>query len=472
MPRKSETETTVFLHPAGILAKVCRSHGGLRWRIWDVLVGIAAFWVGFASSPYHEARLPAFYYIVLVGGLYGVILMVTVRFCGVPRPERTQSYYEVLSASLLAIVVAYAAINVIAGLVLVRTYGRYIVAGMTATSFAGIVFPRLAVTLLLSADPWHVLAYGAGVKGRDFADRLANSRQFQIVGFLDSREEVARTKVCNSRVWGTARGTPVETLIAKGVDLIVICARESLSREEMRALLHIHTSGIPILTKASFFEYYLREISLDYTDIHWFADTPLLWGRGPRLAMKRTIDVAVSLVGLIWTSPAWVVAAAMIKLTSPGPVLYRQERVGKGGRVFTMIKFRSMKVDAEEDGAQWATKNDPRISWFGRIMRVTRWDELPQFINVLRGDMSLVGPRPERPEFVREFEETIPLYAERHILRPGLTGWAQVRYQYAASKEDTERKLQYDLYYCRRASLLFDLEILLRTIPMVMKGSR
>lgn len=465
-------ETTRLKRHAGILARCCRSHGGLRWRIWDILVGIIAFTGGFIISPYHETRLPASYYLLSVGGLYGVLLMIVARCAGVPRPERTQSFYELLSSSVLAILGAYVLLNTLVGLVLVRTYGRYIFLGITAISFAGLFFPRMLVTKLLSVEPWHILVYGAGEKGVSFIHRLTENRLFRVVGLLDSRGGMRGRDVCGLPVWGCAADVTMTDLSHHNIGLVVICARESLSRNEMRTLLGFQMCGVPILTKAGFFEYYYREISLDYADLHWFADAPLLWGRGPRLALKRILDIGAAVAGIVVTFPAWVVACIMIKLTSPGPVFFKQQRVGQGGKIFEIYKFRSMHTDAEKNGAQWATPGDPRVTRFGRVMRVTRWDELPQFINVLRGDMSIVGPRPERPEFVKEFEETIPFYAERHVLPPGLTGWAQVRYRYAASKEDTQRKLQYDLYYCRHASLMFDFEIILRTIPMVMKGSR
>ncbi|HEY6343928.1 MAG TPA: exopolysaccharide biosynthesis polyprenyl glycosylphosphotransferase [Bryobacteraceae bacterium] len=163
-------------------------------------------------------------------------------------------------------------------------------------------------------------------------------------------------------------------------------------------------------------------------------------------------------------------AAAAIKLDSPGPVIYRQRRVGAGGRCFEVYKFRSMRTNAEQDGAQWATADDPRVTRVGAFLRKYRLDELPQFINVIRGDMSFVGPRPERPEFVEELRAAIPYYDERHTVRPGITGWAQVQYEYGASVEAASRKLEYDLYYLKHMSALFDMRIILRTVRTVISG--
>ena len=170
------------------------------------------------------------------------------------------------------------------------------------------------------------------------------------------------------------------------------------------------------------------------------------------------------------TAPVMVMAGTMIALESRGPVIYRQERVGRGGRPFTVLKFRSMAQDAEKDGARWAAVNDSRITRVGRLLRRTRIDELPQLLNVIRGEMSFVGPRPERPEFVAMLTEQIPFYAVRHSVKPGLTGWAQVRYSYGATIEQSVKKLEYDLYYVKNHTLFLDLVILLETVRVVLLG--
>jgi sugar transferase (PEP-CTERM system associated) len=183
---------------------------------------------------------------------------------------------------------------------------------------------------------------------------------------------------------------------------------------------------------------------------------------------KRLTDIGAALVGLALGAPLMGLVAVAVRLTSPGSVLYRQERVGQHGRVFTVVKFRSMRKDAEAGtGAVWAATNDSRVTPIGRFLRRSRLDELPQLWNVLKGDMSLVGPRPERPEFVRQLTEQIPFYGQRHVVRPGLTGWAQVRYTYGSSVEDALEKLQYDLFYIKNLSLPLDLFIIFSTIKTV-----
>jgi exopolysaccharide biosynthesis polyprenyl glycosylphosphotransferase len=189
---------------------------------------------------------------------------------------------------------------------------------------------------------------------------------------------------------------------------------------------------------------------------------------------KRWLDIASSALSLILSLPLCLFVALAIKLDSSGPVFYRQERVGQDGKTFTMLKFRSMRNDAEENGPKWAAINDDRITRVGRFIRKYRLDEIPQMINVLKGDMSFIGPRPERPIFVDKFAREIPYYPQRHVVRPGISGWAQIRYPYGASKEDALEKLKYDLYYIRHFSIFFDISIILETGKVVLlgKGSR
>src|SRR5581483_2730098 len=188
------------------------------------------------------------------------------------------------------------------------------------------------------------------------------------------------------------------------------------------------------------------------------------------LTVRRSLNVLAAVIGFVTSFPVWIVTAVIIKLESPGPIFYKQERVGKNGRTFTIYKFRSMRQDAELSGPVWAAKEDDRTTRFGRFIRKVRIDELPQFINVIKGEMAFVGPRPERPFFVEQLNELIPFYSQRHLVEPGVTGWAQVKYEYGASVEDALQKLQYDLYYIKNASLFFDLWILLESFKIVLFG--
>jgi exopolysaccharide biosynthesis polyprenyl glycosylphosphotransferase len=223
---------------------------------------------------------------------------------------------------------------------------------------------------------------------------------------------------------------------------------------------------------STFYEQVLSEVPLSHLEPNWFLFADLKHYREAQLIMKRAIDIVGSNLGLLLTLPFWPIVALLIKLDSPGPVFYSQQRVGLNGRIFWLHKFRTMREEAEQDGHVWATQNDPRVTWIGWYLRKTRIDELPQLWNILLGHMSIVGPRPERPEFVEELGEQIRFYHERHLIKPGLTGWAQINYRYGASVEDSKRKLQLDLWYLKHMSLELDLSILLRTMGTMCLGSR
>ncbi len=266
----------------------------------------------------------------------------------------------------------------------------------------------------------------------------------------------------------------------KGVDAIVDCARGLGAREIVVAaddcddlpvtgLLRCRATGIRVSNYMDFIERQTKTVDPDALQPSW-----LIFSDGFRNSLltnlsKRCFDVVFALALLLFTLPLMAVTALLIALDSKGPVFYRQERVGLNGRQFSVIKFRSMRADAEKDGApQWAAQRDARVTRVGVLIRKLRIDELPQLLNVLRGEMSLVGPRPERPCFVTEFTRQIPFYAERHCVKPGITGWAQVNYPYGASLEDARNKLAYDLYYVKNNGLFLDLIVVFQTVRVIL----
>ncbi len=253
---------------------------------------------------------------------------------------------------------------------------------------------------------------------------------------------------------------------------VYVVQDNSLSDEELQSLMQKKMHGYSILTITQFYEQILRKIPIDLVSLK-----DLIFVSGFELTsqmllqrLKRVSDVLLALLIFLLTWPFILLFGLLHKLESPGPMLYSQNRIGKQGKVFKIYKLRSMRADAETNGALWAQENDPRITKIGKFTRLTRIDELPQLWNVLKGDMSFIGPRPERPEFNDSLAKQIPFYDLRHSVRPGLTGWAQVRYPYGASVEDAKEKLQYDLYYIKNYSLLLDLEILVKTVQVVMFG--
>ncbi len=254
---------------------------------------------------------------------------------------------------------------------------------------------------------------------------------------------------------------------------IVISPKFNPDEDGQRQLLRLRLSGIIIYSLADFYEGFLFLVPINEVDNDWFirAEGFTMLHSFASNKVKRCVDILVASILLVLTTPLLLLVAATIKLTSHGPLLFSQTRVGFEGKNFILYKFRTMTVSAEQDGAQWAVPDDPRILPVGGFLRRTRIDELPQCWNILKGDMSIIGPRPERPEFTTNLANKIPYYNLRHVIKPGLTGWAQVCYPYGASVEDALRKLQYDLYYIKNHSVIFDLNILMRTILVTLRRS-
>jgi exopolysaccharide biosynthesis polyprenyl glycosylphosphotransferase len=231
--------------------------------------------------------------------------------------------------------------------------------------------------------------------------------------------------------------------------------------------------GLEVVDAPTFLEKYFGKVLAKSIDASWLVSAHLHVCRPALVALKRAFDVAAALVGLAMTLPFWPILGLLVKLTSRGSVFYRQTRIGLFGKPFTIYKFRTMEADAEKAGRpQWAVPGDPRVTPLGRILRRTRIDEVPQFWNILKGDMSLIGPRPERPEFVADFARKMIGYQWRHLVRPGVTGWAQINYRYGSSEEDVWEKLSYDLYYVKNFSAALDGYIFLRTVGTLFRGSR
>ena len=290
----------------------------------------------------------------------------------------------------------------------------------------------------------------------------------EIVGFIDSDPARVGAPVINPGVIGTVEDIPA-IVRARAVDQVVVSLADARGKLPMDKLLEMKIDGVRFAHLATVYEKYTGKIAVENLRPSW-----LIFSDGFRKgrvqdATKRVLDVGLAALGLMLALPIMLLVAVAVRLTSRGPALYHQERVGQYGRVFVLHKFRSMLVDAEKDtGAVWAQSNDTRVTRIGGFLRRSRLDELPQLWNVLRGDMSLVGPRPERPEFVSSLTREIPYYGQRHSVRPGLTGWAQVRYAYGASVEDALEKLQHDLFYIKNRTLALDLFIVAKTVKTVL----
>jgi sugar transferase (PEP-CTERM system associated) len=322
------------------------------------------------------------------------------------------------------------------------------------------------------ASARRMLVLGTGPTGISLVRDIISHPELQlkVVGFLDEKGENIGKSLVNPGIIGAA--ADVESIVQdEKVDHVVVSLTERRGRMPVRQLLHLKFAGVHVEDAHSLFERLTGRIILAHLSPSWliFSDgfrksTLLVWA-------KRAIDVVISLAALIALWPLFAFVAATIWLESGSPVLYRQERTGLRGRPFKMLKFRSMYNNAEEDGRpRWASQDDNRVTRVGKWIRQLRLDELPQVINVLRGEMSLVGPRPERPEFVSMLEEQIPYYGLRHSVRPGITGWAQIKYQYGGNIEETKTKLEYDLFYIKHLSSTLDFAILFETAKVMITG--
>lgn len=263
------------------------------------------------------------------------------------------------------------------------------------------------------------------------------------------------------------------TVFSQSWQGIVIDPLHHSDKKEAKKLIDLRLTGTPVMTLADYYEKNWFMVPVDQIGDDWFLRSQgfSMLAEPISLRVKRLIDIALAILLLSLSSPIILLCAILIKLTSRGPIMFSQMRVGKHGEQFRIYKLRTMRTDAEATGAQWATENDPRITKVGNFLRKSRLDELPQCWNVLKGEMSFVGPRPERPEFTNELENEIPYYNLRHLVQPGISGWAQVIFPYGASKEDALKKLQYELYYIKNQSLVLDLNIMLRTILTVFQRS-
>ena len=362
--------------------------------------------------------------------------------------------------------------------------------GPVSYLFRGILLPRgfvaLQMLLVLGTFPWfraimdafmrvasaptRVAVLGAGKAGIALLEAFSKSGEYTITAIYDDDAAKIGTRIHGIPVVGDTRQILKST--RQRPDMVAVAVTHDKSPELMQTILDCRRQGIRVTDMVTPYEDIMGRLPVQHLSDSWIAFMSNFYPAQQDLQwkLKRAADVVGSIVLLVLFSVPLAIAAVLIKLTSNGPVFYRQERMGMDGRTFQILKLRTMEVDAEKSGPQWAAVNDERITTVGRYLRRLRLDEFPQLINVLRGDMSLAGPRPERPEFVHVLEKSIPHYGLRHMVKPGVTGWAQVSYPYGASIFDARMKLEYDLYYIRHMGPIFDLRILLRTVHTLLFG--
>jgi exopolysaccharide biosynthesis polyprenyl glycosylphosphotransferase len=395
---------------------------------------------------------------VVPAAVYGLAFLTAAYAAGLydwrERARSAALLFRILVVAALAAAGAFGLLT----LASLPRIGRHAITTAVALTGPFVLLPRYAVFHLLRRRPWRVLFLGRGPLAAKLEEGLHRGTPYAPV-----------------HADGTLPTTPdglAELCRVLGVDEIVLPADPPALGPVLLPALHCLPLGCRIRSEADFHEDLWSAVPVEHVGPDWMLSRGFRTSSQSAEAVKRLTDVVFALLVLVALTPFMLLALLAIALSADGPLFYRQERVGRYGRTFRIWKLRTMRVGAEAAGAQWASHRDRRRTAVGRLLRSTRIDEVPQVVNILLGEMSFVGPRPERPEFVAELERQVPYYAWRHFVRPGLTGWAQVNLPYGSSVEDARRKLEYDLFYLRHHSLLTDLLIVLRTAAAGLRGGR
>ncbi|SFF84134.1 sugar transferase, PEP-CTERM system associated/exopolysaccharide biosynthesis polyprenyl glycosylphosphotransferase [Novosphingobium sp. CF614] len=406
---------------------------------------------------------------------FAAVIVLSMVSVGVYGAESLRSMRFAAARLLVAISLGVIALAFVDFLVGGQNFWRSTLAYSMAFAIVLLILNRLLLGGFLGTSAFRrrVLVLGAGNRAQRL--RVLGERPeagFAIVGYISMSEArpVVEEAIARAAIHNLTRY--VENL---GVSEVVLALEERRNALPLKDLLRIKTAGVHVNEFSSFLERETGRVDLDTVNPSWliFSDG-FSAGRAISSAAKRLFDIAASALLLLVTAPVILLFALLVKIDSKGPAFYRQSRVGLFGQNFDVVKLRSMRTDAEVAGAQWASKDDPRITRVGKFIRKVRIDELPQAWTVLKGEMSFVGPRPERPEFVADLEEQLPYYAERHMVKPGITGWAQINYPYGASIDDSRQKLEYDLYYAKNYTPFLDFLIILQTLRVVLwsEGAR
>ena len=411
--------------------------------------------------------------------LFAAIMFVSMAAMGLYNSRQRARLAGLLSRIAASLLGGAMVVAVVAYLLPALRIERGALLLSTLASFGAIGVVRILFDLIVDEDVFkrRVLIYGAGARAASIARlrRRSDRRGFLVVGYVTAEGDQL------SMLRDHAQLVRSEDLLgycrAQRIDEIVVAMDDRRRRFPMDQLLECRLEGVEINELVTFFERETGKVRLDILNPSWMIFAEGFRQGRAQSVLERLFDVVASFALLAVAAPVMLLTAAAIKLSDGwrAPIFYRQVRVGQYGKPFELLKFRSMREDAERDGqAQWAQKNDSRITRVGSFIRTTRIDELPQILNVLRGEMSFVGPRPERPAFVEQLNETIPYYRERHSIKPGITGWAQLCYPYGSSEQDAVEKLQYDLYYVKNHSLIFYIAILVQTVEVIVwgKGAR
>lgn len=405
--------------------------------------------------------------------VFAFALTVSAFVFGLYERDTMRSRLRIVTRMLLAVGVATVVAYTIIHVVMYATISRRMAALVMTTSFASGTLFRMIASFAMDQARRGLLVVGS----RELFESFRRAREdgtlseYELVGLATIDQYGVATPTDDTiKTLGNVRDV-IPWVPELGVTDIVVGRAAARHADISQWLLPALRQGCRVTNEAIFFEKATGQILVDEITPEWFLFADLKVHCDRHATMQRGFDLFVATLGLLVTLPLWPLVAIAIKLCDGGPVFYSQERVGQNGRVFRLLKFRTMRTDAECGKSVWATPNDPRVTAVGRILRRTRLDEFPQLFNVLLGQMSIVGPRPERPDIVADLDQEIPWYAERHLVKPGVTGWAQISFRYGSSIEDARRKLQYDLYYLKHMSFELNLIIVLRTIGTLMRGA-
>ena len=429
----------------------------MGWFLLDCAIAFFAMTFGFAITP-HVVILDQELSSLFVSASFALLVGLISHIAGLHDPRYPRDSLNSLFRVMAVVVLATMLLLVEVGIIYYAQIGRYIV-GSAVLVCTTLMFGLRRVIGHYSRNFGQTICFLGDdafcYRATQFVDE--HKKKYCLVSYTDDPPDSSSDDLFD------------EWCIDNEVDEVIFDASLPVNDER---LLECLDEGIKVSTYSDFVEENYFLVPVEHIDARWLFMARLDLAHPYYHGVKRMVDVGASIVGLILSSPLLLLAMAAIKLESRGPMFYSQLRVGRFNRPFYIYKLRTMVQDAEKNGAQWAQTSDSRITRTGKILRKTRIDEIPQFWNVLKGEMSLVGPRPERPEFVEMLKEELPFYVQRHLVKPGLTGWAQINYPYGASVEDALNKLTYDLFYVKRTSVGLDLQIMLRTIGAMMKGSR
>lgn len=500
-----ESDVASIPQPARIAtptpAEAARPRRGLRltrslwhvpaaaWVAWDSLLVAIGTYLSYNALVFGN---PAFGWVVgpwFSGVAFGVCYLIAGMIFGLYEQTTLHARSKIIARTALTLALGSALAYAVIYIAFYSVSSRWVGAGVVLTHLLGATPVRLFLHHLIASTRLNVICVGTAASVRKVVALLRHGdhRHYHVIGHVlvqpaEEVNELATQFVALPEVGSDHHfqhqcpclGTldQIAHLVRRhAVDQVIVDPELASDARVTDAILASLEAGCRVTDQPTFVEKLHGEVPADAISTQWLlmADVSTAGGYD---AGKRVIDIFAAGVGLALTLPFWPLIAALIRWDSPGPVLYSQRRVGRHGRDFTIYKFRTMRTDAEANGAQWASVGDSRVTRLGRFLRKSRIDEIPQFWNVLRGDMSLVGPRPERPEFVADLSKRIPHYRQRHLLQPGLTGWAQINYRYGASLEDAHRKLCFDLYYLKHRSFELDAAIMIRTIGTLCLGAR